>query len=62
MTEQLQDKIQITTYELENGFLHLERGAVSLEEVTDMYGPVLKSWDGEMPAKQFFSMPDFNDL
>jgi len=62
MDKQTQDKIQITTYEFEDGLLHLERGAASLEEVTDMHGPVLKSWDGEMSAKQFFSLPDFNDL
>jgi hypothetical protein len=60
--ESTKQMVQITTYEFEKGLLHLERGAITLEEVVEMYGPVLKSWDAEMPAQQFFSLPDFGDI
>lgn len=57
--------VLIRTYEFDKGFLHLERKAadgLSAEEIEEMYGKVLSTQDGEMPASEFFDLPDFRDI
>ena len=65
MDNQTQEMVQIRTYEFDKGFLHLELAAVkdmSTEEIEEMYGAVLSVQDGEMPADEFFDLPDFRDI
>jgi hypothetical protein len=62
---QTPETIKIRTYEFDKGFLHLERktaDGLSAEEIEEMYGKVLSSQDGEMPAAEFFELPDFRDI
>ena len=65
MDKQTQEMVQIRTYEFNKGFLHLELAAVkdmSTEEIEEMYGTVLSVQDGEMPADEFFDLPDYRDI
>lgn len=59
------ETVQIRTYEFDKGFLHLERktaDGLSPEEIEEMYGTVLSTHDGEMPADEFFDLPDFSEI
>lgn len=59
------ETILIRSYEFEGGTLHLDRGACTDEEVAGLHwakGKLLSARDGEMPASEFFALPDFDDL